>query len=121
MAKKEQFSSQILLLQRAEHELDITRLMARFQNRPHRHCDKVIIIYVPIGLFIIMENRQFCPFTKPQKWVPVGIIALLITPDFVHILLRQIAPFLSAEFIGMNHGVSGLGISANQSEIRDCF
>lgn len=71
-------------------------------------CDEIIIIYVLTGIFIILENRQFSLFTKHRNWIPVGIIALLIMPFFVHILLRQRTPFPSGEFICMNCDVSGL-------------
>lgn len=39
----------MLLLQQAEHKVDVTQLEAQFQSSPHSQCDEVIIIYVPIG------------------------------------------------------------------------
>jgi len=92
MGELEYTLSQMLLLQQADHEVDVTQLEAQFHISPHSQRDKAIIIYVPVGVFIVTQNWQFCLFTKPQNWVPVGIIALLITPSIVHILLRQIAP-----------------------------
>lgn len=87
------------------HEVDFTHGSVPEQTS---QCDEIIIIYVSTSIFVIMENRQFSLFANHQNWVPVGIIALLIMPGFVHILLRQTAPFPSGEFLCMSCDVSGL-------------
>ena len=71
-------------------------------------CEKIVVMYVPVGIFVIME--WFSQFTKCQNWVPVGITALLISPGFVHILFGQTTPFLKGEFICVNCDMSGLAL-----------
>lgn len=102
--------SDMLLLQQAEHKVDVTQLEAQFQNSPHSQRGKVNnyicsywCIYHNTGLVIL-------PVQKTSEMSSCGNYCFINYTIYCSYFTQVGSPILLTELIGMNHGVSGLGI-----------